>query len=493
MPTSTPNKTISLFHGAQDKYNSLHFINKEAQQAKHQEIHSDYTRIWVSYSENGWSFIESIPLRPDCVTYNYTNLTKQITAVLKLGITPIISYRYAPHCMSIGGIASGESPPNNFNTYASYTANITNHFYEDCLLDNDIDWTNATGSYSVSCGNFSNWLFTPWNEPYSEIWHSTSNYNYTKLFDAVYREIKQTSPTAKVGASDGIDRVNPSITNFLDNATYDPDFISIHQYSRLGYADQTTSNYNGSDLANMLLDTKTRYYINPNNFHQEAISHNKSIFLINTEYNADYVYGPATRYIKTYVGHTWLSSALVWQALSNLTAEITFEGTDSQFGLWTTTTFINYPAAYAKKWFAEIFPRGKDYFIAQDGDTFLEVAYVKDGSIAINKDNRTISVSFVIDNSDVTFIKTHNESIPVTNLRANFTLHPYETKYFRHSCAYAGVGAFRVNLSDACVPTKNINMNRNSLSIFSPGSIRLNGSIKNYSDLYIGGGANVYI
>lgn len=401
---SVINKTHDFIMGIQEKDANFPWVNTTNITDNHKDV-ATHERIWIheiSYNGRMW---RTTPLLADCVSYNYTNLTKSIYTALINNLTPYISFTAHPNCMNNGtnGTTNNDNGlPRSFIEYGNYTRNVIQTYYNDFADDGLLNYTNESGQYLVSFPtNFSNIYWELRNEPNGDIWWGLDA-NLSKLLNTTIPIIRAAVPTATLCHAGGDNaRTTHSegrVSAFYGNMSSEnyPDCFGIHQYDQGKQAELTVSDtgWNTTSFNAFIDGIKEEYFTYPNLIKSQIDVYKNNTIFLNFEYNADSTFTPypvpMTEDIR---GRVWGGSALFWMSLSELQGQNYFQGTKYRtdsvewFNMWNLTGGEQTPIFYTYKGFNQHFTTGENLYQTISDDGIVEVLATNDSIMIVNKRN----------------------------------------------------------------------------------------------------------
>jgi hypothetical protein len=416
-------KISNFSYGIQEKEMAAHYWNNSQFINNHKSAANGYERIWLFDRMSSTMRVHSIPLKDDCTTYDYTNLTYLVQLALNNSLTPLISFAMSPGCIQDGLKKEGKGP-NNFTKFVDYELNVTRYLHQSCI-----------NGVLVNCGDFSSWWFEVWNEPNmnSSFWF-TNKANYSRLFNMTSKRLKEYYPNIKVGTSH-IDSTATKIEDFYGNisTTEYPYFFGYHLYSDSYYkANPSDSRWDGYTFEHeQFSDWFILYYR-----WYRATTIDPSVFLFNGEVSINAMYNPGSQFLLGIEGGSWMASALYYQLQTELIGDAYFQGTNSPaevetFGLWYNNG-TNKSSMTVRHNFLQHFMKGKKLYVGavENNNPFVQSLATDDDLVLINKQrnpiNLTITINkplrYVIDDDANVYYLTKNQF--TTNLTG------YEVKFF---------------------------------------------------------------
>jgi hypothetical protein len=429
---------IKLDYGLNEAADWMNFVNRLESHIFHRESGSKFIRVWVddpSYRKNS-----TIPYENG--VYNFEKLDSFVNAAIDSDAVPLVVFAQSPSEMTLlMGSEPTERKPSDDYAFAVYCAEIVKHYKEMC-----------ENNKLVKKCNIDDWYWEVWNEPYWNYWWE--NATYIKMYNQVYREIKNVAPNTKVGGYTlkfVSDRDKLITKWFLENTEYD--FISIHVYGNypiIGAKDQIYI----KNLDNLYLKGL---------YEQEMINYNELLFYKDIkslkEYVNKYSSNKDTEIIISELGpnwnweyepyldepfvSAWYASALSWMIKSNtIDKEFYYSGTinvkEGSFAMWSfvdsNDEILMYPVYYMKKDFVKYNTKGSRIYETRSNDNSIEILAVsnEDGQFItlINKNNKKVKdVNVAIQNLDYQKIIDLKYNKEISEIK--FNLDPYEVRFIK--------------------------------------------------------------
>ena len=201
-----------------DWQQQLAFVKKECD-FKYIRMHGLLSDDMGVYSEDG----KGTP------QYNYMYVDALYDYLLSIRVKPFVELGFMPMALASGHQTifwwrGNVTPPKDYNKWADFIRNLTQHFTERYGID-----------------EVKTWYFEVWNEPNLSpgFWTGTQA-DYFKLYQYTVKAIKSVNPEYKVGgpATAGAAWV-PEMINFCSKNNLPLDFISTHSYGvKQGFLDE---------------------------------------------------------------------------------------------------------------------------------------------------------------------------------------------------------------------------------------------------------------
>lgn len=494
--TSEISNTIDMIHGIGQSFRNVYLINSTISPGLDAQIGSNYQRILIR-ERDYTDYLDTTCIKNDCLTYDYTNLTKTMNYTFnlsKLGLNtlPYLTFWHPPDCIGIIRTNSTGHNEHNYKLFANYTSNIVYHFYSLCQ---NISENGYPDTWQYPCENFNKWKWEIINEPTPEVWNGQDN-NYSKLFNQTYYAIKNRVPSAIIGSAGSIHpMIFTELFNNLSPSAY-PDFVGHHFYDQFHKAEPLMpSYYTGWTLERAMNNTKAMYYSAPIEFRSQIDAFSTAIPLYNFEYHLSWAAEPnMPHWTETEVSASWLASSLYWQILSPIKAEsmlINSEKPQDPFnsGLWTENGTIR-PTFYLKKNWIERFRNGSMIYNSISSTTYIESLSNNNYTTINNKRNLTTEYSLKYSNPDVKYIIYDNGTKQSKDSGGFFnnSISAYEVKFIEQGCVYGGTGNFNLDVDGGCTSiTKKYNLNGGNVNIIGGKNVQINGSFNGAKRISISG------
>lgn len=182
---------------------------KEKCDFKNIRMHGLLTDDMAVYSEDG----KGNPI------YNYQYIDPLYDYLLSIGIKPFVELGFMPNALASGRKTifwwkGNVTPPKDYNKWANFIQNLTQHF------------TERYGAEEVKT-----WYFEVWNEPNLDgFWAGTQD-EYFKLYLYTVKAIKSVDPDYKVGGPGTAGAAwEPETIDYCSKSNLPLDFISTHSY-----------------------------------------------------------------------------------------------------------------------------------------------------------------------------------------------------------------------------------------------------------------------
>ena len=411
---------ISINYGANEDDNWFGFVDYPETRGFHEDVNSQYIRVWVSSQ----SYREStIPLLLDG-SYDFTSLDSFINAVLEIGAIPYMIFAHAPGTFDEG---HAQPPPANDTWFADYVETVVKHYKETC----------ENNQLAKQC-DVNEWYFEIWNEPSTNIWWEGTPPRYAKLFNTVYPRIKALAPDANVGGYTLVffkSKNNERLRKFLQYS--DMDFVSVHHFGNA---------INGDNDKEKMMEAKELFYDSILDLRAfiERYKPNKAIKIINSEYSSDSraEYMP---YLDEPFTATWYASALTWEIKTqDIFLEMFYAGTsnfpDKGFGMWSINnddSFRMWPVYYMKKSFVKYNQYGSSIFDTAYNSDEIDILAVQNNQgrfiTLINKLDKKNTIALTLQNTQARELMDLNnqERYHVSENIVQITLEPYEVKFLQ--------------------------------------------------------------